>query len=110
MISYLIDEIPHTDIRKLTAHLKETAMRSGMEALFWVPLPEDILSERQYDHEACRPHVFAVEIGKDWVKMEFFVRNLTNMRCTCSGYATPQQRDFIIRFAHTLIQDLGIRT
>jgi hypothetical protein len=110
MISYLIDEVPRTDLQKLRAHLKDTAMPSSMEGLFWVPLPEDILSETQYDHEDCKPHVFAVELGDDWIKMEFFVRNLANMRCTCSDYATRQQRDFIIRFAHTLIRDLGIRT
>lgn len=110
MISYLIDEITRTDLRNLTAHLKETAMPSGMEGLFWVPIPEDLLSEQQYEHEACKPHVFAIEIGEDWVKLEFFVRNLTNMSCTCSGYATRQQRDFIIRFAHALVRDLNVRT
>lgn len=110
MISYLIDEVPHADLQKISSHLKETAIRSGIEDLYWVPLPEDILSERQYDHEDCKPHVFAVEIGDDWIKMEFFVRTLTDMRCTCSGYATRQQRDFIVRFAHTLIEELGIRT
>ena len=32
------------------------------------------------------------------------------MRCACIGYATRQQRDFILAFADRLVADLALRT
>jgi hypothetical protein len=110
MRAYLIDEIYPADMKKITGFLKENAMKSNMDNLFWIRIPDDILSETQFEHHNCRPHVFAVELGRDWLKLELFVRSLETMQCTCPAYATPQQKDFIINFAHHMIDQLGIRT
>ena len=110
MRSYLIDEISLSDMKKVKEYLKQNALRSDLEAIFWVQLPEEHLRDIQYQHRDCQPHVFAIELGNDWIKLEFFIRNLKNLQCTCSGYCSPQQRDFILNFAHTIINDLGIRT
>jgi len=110
MRSYLVDEIDSSDIKKITDFLKENAVSSNLDQLFWVKIPQDILSEAQFQHRGCQPHVFAVEVGRDWVKLEFLVRSLNNMQCTCPGYSTKQQMDFIINFAHTLIEHLDINT
>jgi len=32
------------------------------------------------------------------------------MRCACIGYATRQQRDFILAFADRLVEELPLRT
>jgi hypothetical protein len=110
MRAYLIDEIDPPDMQKLTGFLKENAMKSSLDNLFWIRIPDDILSETQFEHHSCRPHVFAVELGRDWLKLELFVRSLKTMQCTCPAYATPQQKDFIINFAHHMIDQLGIKT
>jgi len=110
MRAYLIDEISPPDMQKITGFLKENAMKSSLDSLFWIRIPDDILSEIQFEHRNCRPHVFAVELGKDWLKLELFIRSLKNMQCTCPAYATPQQKDFIINFAHHMIDQLDIRT
>ena len=110
MRAYQIDEIYPPDMEKITGFLKESAMKSNLDNLFWVRVPDDILSETQFEHHNCRPHVFAVESGKDWLKLELFIRSLQNMQCTCPAYATPQQKDFIFNFAHHMIDQLGIRT
>jgi len=110
MRAYLIDEISLPDMQKITGFLKENAMKSSLDSLFWIRIPDDILSEIQFEHRNCRPHVFAVELGKDWLKLELFVRSLKTMQCTCPAYATPQQKDFIINFAHHMIDQLGIKT
>ncbi len=110
MRAYLINEIPGDDLARIKAFLQEHALASPMEGLFWARVPEDLLEERQAEHLNCRPYVFAIEIGDDWVSLEFFIRTLSDMRCPCSGYATKRQLDFIIQFAHTMIQDLGIRS
>ena len=110
MRAYLIDEIPPSDIRRIDDFLKKNTIQSGMGEIFWVQIPDDILTAIQLQHRECSPHVFSVELGPDWVKMEFFVRSLKNMRCTCPGYCTSQQINFIINFANGMIEDLGIRT
>jgi hypothetical protein len=110
MRSYLIDEIYPSDMQKIKGFLKENAMKSNLDDLFWMRIPDDILNETQFEHQNCRPHVFAVELGKDWLKLELFVRSLKKIQCTCPAYATPQQTDFIINFAHRMIEQLGIET
>lgn len=107
MKSYLIDEIPGEDMDRAVEHLRNNGMASSLERVFWVTVPEDLLSKEQYSHKACcGPHVFAVELGSDWIKMEFFIRSLNNLRCTCNAYATREQRAFIFRFG----ESFGVRS
>lgn len=110
MRAYLIDEISSSDMAKIADFLAEHAMKSSLSKVFWVKVPDDLLSSIQYAHHECQPHVFAVELGDHWVKLEFYVRSLKSMRCSCPGYCTEGQRNFVIHFAHNMIEQLGIRT
>lgn len=110
MRAYVIDEIRAQEMEKVRAYLKQHAIRSSLEQIFWVQIPDDLLNETQYLHTQCRPHVFAVELGPDWIKLELFVRTLKSMRCDCPAYCTPIQRDHIFRFADGIIEQLKIRT
>ena len=110
MRAYLIDEIPPPDMEKINGFLERHAIKSHLDRVFWVQIPESILSETQIKHAACQPHVFSVEMGPDWVKLEFFIRSLKTMGCTCPGYCTTKQMDHVIRFSHRMIEQLGIRT
>ena len=73
-------------------------------------LPEDLLAAVQVEHRACKPHGFAVEVGSNWVKSEFFIRSLKGMRCECQRYCDRQQRDFILNFVDGMTDALDIRT
>jgi len=108
MRSYLIDEISSDDIKKIDTFLKKRAIKSNLEQVFWLEIPDDLLSSDQQYHVGCQPHVFAIEISQDWVKLEFFVRTLKKMTCSCLAYCTPQQRDYIINFAQGMIEKLKI--
>ena len=110
MRGYLIDELSPSNIQKIREFLREHAIRSSLDHIFWERIPDDLLSETQFQHSKCRPHVFAVELGQDWVKLELFVRTLKSMRCDCPGYSTPQQRNFILNFADGMIEQLNIDT
>jgi len=110
MRALLIDEIRSQDMKQVKGFLKANATRSSLDEIFWVRIPDDLLSETQYLHSQCRPHVFAVEVGSDWIKLELFVRSLKGMRCDCQAYCTPSQRDYVFRFAQGIIDRLGIRT
>jgi hypothetical protein len=110
MRAYLIDELSFTDMEKITHFLTKNAIRSNMDEIFWIRIPEGLLSETQLQHIDCQPHVFAVELGKDWIKLELFVRNSKNMQCTCQGYCTSKQITYVTQFAADMIKHLGIRT
>ena len=110
MKAYVLDEISGEDISKIIAFLKKNASRSTMEKIFWVKFPKDLLSPLQFQHAGCQPHVFAVEVGSDWVKLEFFVRTLETLKCDCAAYCTAPQRDHIIGFADGMLAQLNINT
>jgi hypothetical protein len=110
MKAYLIDELSDQDMAKLRVRLKEIALSSSLEDIFWIKIPQDLLSDVQSKHKDCQPHVFAVELGDGWVKVEFFVRTLNHMRCDCPDYCTRQQRDYAIRFADGILTELGAAT
>jgi len=110
MRGYLIDELCSSDIKKINTFLDENAIRSNLDQLYWVIIPEDLLSGIQFEHRDCQPHAVAIELGEDWVKLEFLVRSMENMQCTCPGYCTKQQQDFIINFAVGMLEQLDIIT
>jgi hypothetical protein len=110
MRTYLIDEISPSNIKEISLFLEQNSSQSSLDAIFWVELPETLLTGIQSKHQTCRPHVFAIETGNNWVKAEFFVRSLKTMRCDCQDYCTPQQREFIFNFVHQMIDALNIKT
>ncbi len=110
MRSYFIDEIPPSHMEKINAYLNEHALNSDLKEIFWVRLPEDLLTEIQSRHRDCHPYVFAIELGRDWIKAECLIRSLNNMKCEAQAYCDPRQWDFITEFIHGIIMDLGIQT
>lgn len=110
MRQYFLDEIRKTDIPRIRDYLNEHAAASRLEGVWWVDLQEDLLSPEQYAHRDCRPFRFAVELGDNFVRFEFLIRSEQTMRCSCIGYATRVQRDFILAFADKLVAELALQT
>ena len=115
MRQYLLDEIARNDLPRVRQYLKEHATASSLADIWWVDLPEDLLSPEQYEHRECRPFRFAVEVGEpqvgdSFLRFETLIRSRVKMRCTCIDYATRQQRDFILAFADRLVEALVLRT
>jgi hypothetical protein len=110
MRAYLIDEITSSDMKRITACLEKSAVRSGIEKLFWIEMPEGMLTRAQLAGRDRAPLVFAAELGPDWIKLEFFLRDLQDLRSPSAGYCTAEQRDFIIDYAHRIIESLGVKT
>jgi hypothetical protein len=107
---YLIDEISVTDIELLAGFLRDNATASGLNKVFWVKIPEDCLNETQCSHTDCCPYFFALELGADYLKAEFFVRTLKGFNCMCTGFPDDAQARFIMRFVDEMINKLKIRT
>ena len=110
MKTYLFDEIRSDDMAKIRAYLEENTVSSRLGQVFWAQIPDDLLSAEQQAHTDCRPHVFAIELGDDWVKFELLVRSLPNMQCTCPAYAGRHQRRHILSFADNMIRALDVKT
>jgi hypothetical protein len=110
MRQYQLDEIAKPDIPRIREYLNDHAEAARLNDIWWVDVPEDLLSPEQFEHRDCRPFRFAVELGDDFVRLEFLIRSQQTMRCACIGYATRQQRDFILAFADRLVEDLALRT
>ena len=110
MRQYLLDEISRSDYPRLRDYLSERAQASGLQDVWWVDLPVDLLSPDQFEHQDCQPFRFAVELGDEYLRIEFLIRSRNTMRCSCIAYATCQQRDFILAFVDRLVGDLSLRT
>jgi hypothetical protein len=110
MRQYLLDEIPAGPMTAIKAYLKERTLPSTLDEIFWLELPEDLLSPLQREHQACGPHYLAIEVGKGFIKFEGLVRSQKKFRCDCIQYATAPQEAFLLEFAHALIRDLQLTT
>ena len=110
MRAYLIDEIAASDMEKITGYLRDTAISSSLQKIYWVQIPEELLNETQIAHKHCQPYVFGVELGSGWIKLEFFSRSRNGMKCSCQTYSSPSQLEYITRFAHEMLENLRIHT
>jgi len=108
MRQFVLDEIPPQRMEEIESYLKEKAVPSGLEKIFWLEIPPDLLSLVQREHKECGPHYLAVEMGKNFLKFEFLVRSRKRLRCACVQYATQDQEIFLLNFVHSLIQALHL--
>ena len=81
-----------------------------MEGLYWIELPQDILSETQKNHNDCAPYCLGVELENRCVRFELLVRSNTNLHCDCIAHATSQQRQFVLDFVDTMLEEEKIRS
>ena len=107
---YLVDEIQPSDMEKIAEFLGNNTIESNIGNVFWVEVPKDLLNDIQYTHSACAPHVIAVELDKNSVKFELFVRSMATLNCRCQGYSNRQQRDFILNYADNMLSTMDVQT
>ena len=110
MKTYLIDEISSADMKRVREELTNRGLGSELEDIFWVEMETGLLSETQLLHRQCAPHVFAIELTPHSIRLEFLVRSLKDMRCSCNGVFTPHQIRFAMGYADRLLDGLGVRT
>ena len=109
MKQYVIDELRPRDYEAVKTYLDENLTPSGVEGIYWIALDQNILTNVQTEHTDCRPFYFAVVLEPNLVAFELLVRTKNRMRCSCMGYATEEQRDWLIEFADSIFTELGIK-
>jgi len=76
-----------------------------MIGLYWIQLPDDLLSAIQLEHKDHSPFHLAVELTNTAVKFELLVRSQVNLHCACIAHATAAQRQFVLDFIDKMVTE-----
>jgi hypothetical protein len=110
MKQYVIDELRPDDHYKIRKYLDETYGPAEMGNIYWVPLDAKVLTEIQSEHSDCQPFYFAIALEKDRLAIEMLVRTKNRIRCACIGYASNDQRMWIMDVVDAVFEALDIAT
>ena len=108
MKQYRIDGLDIQDHRKLKSYLDTHLGAPMLGNIYWLELESQLLNPLQKAHEKCSPHCFALELEETFLSCEFLVRIKKNIRCDCMGYATPDQREWLINTVDAILETLSI--
>ena len=108
MKQYVVDQLRYPDFEKLKGRLDQTCGAAAMGSIYWLPLVPELLSPVQRAHVDCGPHAAAIELEETRLALELLVRTPNRIRCACIAYATPEQRDWLIRQVDEMLDQLGI--
>ena len=110
MQQYVIDELRPEDHNKIKEYLDETYGAAEMGAIYWVPVAADILTEIQREHSDCQPYYFAIDLEENRFALELLVSTKSRVRCACIGYASKDQRIWIMETVDAIFERLDIAT
>ena len=113
MRAYLVEDLRKEHGPVLVQALLAKGFDQPLDGLFWLPVPRELLTGIQREHEPeCGPYVMGLEIMDTpdgcALKLELLVRAKGRLRCSCVAYASPEQRNQIIDFLDEFIKDLDI--
>lgn len=109
MRQFVIDELSPMERDNIDSYLKRSLKQGPMVGLYWITLPDDLLSAAQQGHDECGPFYFGVELEQEKVKFELLVRSTANLHCECIAHATPTQRQFVLDFIDKMLEEEKIR-
>ena len=105
MRAYVAEDLPADGCRRLADHLRQQGLASGLEGLFWLPVPEQLWTPLQRAHAAsCGPYVVALEVAPTSLRLELLVRAQGRLHCQCIGPAAAPVRNALLDLLEALIQ------
>jgi len=107
MKQYVIDQLRPSDHQKLKTYMNEHLESGSLPGIYQLTLPPEIRNEIQAAHLQCQPYV-AIELEPDRMSCELLIRSSIKMRCDCMGYATKDQRNWLIDRIDTMLNELEI--
>jgi hypothetical protein len=110
MKQYVIDEIRPLDHQKVKQYLDATYGPAEMGGIYWVPIAAEVLTDIQLAHNDCQPFYFAIDLAEERFALELLVRTKKRIRCACIGYASRDQRIWIIEVVDAIFERLDITT
>ena len=109
MRQLMVDQLSRQERDNIDSYLKRTLKKGPLEGMYWLAVPQDLLAEAQQGHASCGPFFVAVEIDDETVRFELLIRSQSNLHCSCIAYATPAQRDFVLHYVDTMLEEELIR-
>ena len=108
MKQHIIDELRYNDYEKIKLYLTENLGTSEVDGIYWLPLEKRLLTDEQASHNECLPLFFVIDLRPERISCELLVRTKNRIKCTCIGYATEKQRNWLIRYADDMLNRLEI--
>ncbi|GAB6096184.1 hypothetical protein JCM14469_24370 [Desulfatiferula olefinivorans] len=108
MKQYVIDELRDEDYRKVKAWLDEHCRAAGISGVYWLTLPESVLTDLQRSHTDCKPYYLGLELDENALSCGLLVRATGNIRCHCIGYATRDQLIWLIETIDAMTASIGV--
>jgi len=114
MRSILFDELRDSEIEAVTEYLERESRPSGLEGLYWIPIPKELWNETQHKglkEEKLETSGFklAAEVGPDWIRFELLVRS-DSLINTGGGPADERQVMFILNWADKMARELKLHS
>ncbi len=104
-----INNISRTDMGKIILDLERRGLKSAVDGLYWLPIPEHLLTSEQKAHaESCGPHALALETLKNGLCLEFLVRARGKITCSCVGLADETCEAFMLEYLDNMLKELGV--
>ncbi len=104
MRSYVIDDLTCDQCQNITKQLDAMNLGSGIEGIYWLPIPQTFYSDIQKEHmEKCGPYIMALEIDEACLRLELLVRAKSILHCNCVSYAQPELEQYIMRYVDSLL-------
>ncbi|MBU0962230.1 MAG: hypothetical protein KKH60_11890 [Proteobacteria bacterium] len=110
MRQFVVDDLSPMERDNIDSYLKRNLKTGPMIGLYWIVLPPEILTKTQKEHESCSPFYFGVEVERDGVRFELLVRSNAHLHCDCIAHATPEQRQHVLNFIDTMLEQEMIRS
>ena len=108
MKQYVIDEIRAEDYKQIKAFLENEYGKSELGGIYWIPVDETLLTPLQASHRSCQPFYVALDLEPGRLSCELLLRTKQRVRCDCMGYASREQRDWIVSRIDKVFEQLGI--
>ena len=108
MKQYVIDGLTLKDYTTLKEYLDDHLESATIGGIYWLEVDQECLTPLQASHDDCSPHVFALMLEESYLSCELLVRIKTNIKCDCMGYATKEQRDWLVDWTDALLERLSI--
>ncbi len=104
MHSYVIDELTIDQTNNITKRLNSMNLQSGVEGVYWLPIPEKFHTDIQQEHASkCGPYVMALEVDEDCICLELLVRAKNILHCNCVNYAQSELEQHMMRYVDSLL-------
>lgn len=94
---YVCEELEQALTARLQQQLRQLGCSSALEDVFWLPVPNSLLSPLQKEHmEQCGPYGLALVVEESSFSLEFLVRASNALHCNCTAPASSELRAYAL--------------